>query len=266
MTAPISEAARYPDLAGKVAFVTGGASGIGLAVCELLAEQGCKVAVADIDEAAGLHVAKQLTRGGYQARFLTVDVASPGSITSAIEVLLHESGPVDIAVNCAGVMRRADVLTLGEAEWDHIIAVNLKSTFLVSRAVVPGMRRKGGGAIVNVASGWGLVGGKQAAAYCAAKGGVVLLSKAMALDHGPENIRVNCVCPGDTHTPMLINEAQQLGLAADALIQAGSERPLGRIGNPREIASVITFLAASASSFMTGSVVVVDGGGLAGTM
>jgi NAD(P)-dependent dehydrogenase (short-subunit alcohol dehydrogenase family) len=121
------------------------------------------------------------------------------------------------------------------------------------------------GCIINIASGWGLVGGKRAAAYCASKGGVVLLTKAMAIDHGPDGIRVNCICPGDTDTPMLRYEAKALGLSSDALLKAATTRPLGRAGHPNEIAETVAFLASPSSSFITGTAVVVDGGSLAGS-
>jgi NAD(P)-dependent dehydrogenase (short-subunit alcohol dehydrogenase family) len=128
------------------------------------------------------------------------------------------------------------------------------------------MTEVGGGVIINISSGWGLVGGKSAAAYCASKGAVVLLTKAMALDHGFQNIRVNCICPGDTDTPMLQSEAIELGIAYDQLVKESiNDRPLGRIGTPMDIAQAVLFLASNSSAFITGSVLVVDGGGLAGS-
>jgi NAD(P)-dependent dehydrogenase (short-subunit alcohol dehydrogenase family) len=126
------------------------------------------------------------------------------------------------------------------------------------------MRQAGGGSIINTASGWGLVGGPRAAAYCASKGAVVLLTKAMAIDHGSDNIRVNCICPGDTDTPMLRSEAQQLGQPAEGYLAQAARRPLGRVGRPEEIAQAALYLASDASSFVTGTSLVVDGGGLAG--
>jgi NAD(P)-dependent dehydrogenase (short-subunit alcohol dehydrogenase family) len=140
--------------------------------------------------------------------------------------------------------------------------VNAKSVYLVSKHAIPVMQA--GGSIINVASGWGLVGGPQAAAYCASKGAVVLLTKAMAIDCGPTGIRVNCLCPGDTDTPMLRDEARQLGLAEAVFLTQSARRPLGRIGTPLEIAQAALFLASDASSYMTGATLLVDGGGLAG--
>jgi NAD(P)-dependent dehydrogenase (short-subunit alcohol dehydrogenase family) len=144
------------------------------------------------------------------------------------------------------------------------MAVNVKSVFLLSQCAIPVMARAGGGVIINMASGWGLVGGRKAAAYCASKGAVVLLTKAMALDHGQQNIRVNCVCPGDTDTPMLRNEARQLGESEDDFLAEAAQRPLQRIGRPEDIAQAVLYLASDVSSFVTGTALVVDGGGLAG--
>jgi NAD(P)-dependent dehydrogenase (short-subunit alcohol dehydrogenase family) len=145
------------------------------------------------------------------------------------------------------------------------MSVNAKSIFLMSRQVIPIMAKAGGGSIINTASGWGLAGGRRAAVYCASKGAVVLLTKAMAIDHGPQNIRVNCICPGDTDTGMLRNEAQQLGEREDLFLAQSARRPLGRIGKPEEIAQTALYLASDASSFVTGTALVVDGGGLAGS-
>jgi NAD(P)-dependent dehydrogenase (short-subunit alcohol dehydrogenase family) len=143
------------------------------------------------------------------------------------------------------------------------MAVNVKSIFLLSRLVVPIMVKAGGGAIINMASGWGLAGGARAAAYCASKGAVVLLTKAMAIDHGRQHIRVNCLCPGDTDTGMLRHEARQLGENEDHFLSESARRPLGRVGKPEEIAQAALYLASDAASFVTGTALVVDGGGLA---
>lgn len=145
------------------------------------------------------------------------------------------------------------------------MAVNVKSIFLMSRLVIPVMAKSSGGSIINTASGWGIAGGGKAAAYCASKGAVVLLTKAMAIDHGGQNIRVNAICPGDTNTAMLRNEAAQLGEAEARFIAEGAKRPLGRLGRPEEIARAALYLASDESSFVTGTTLVVDGGGLAGT-
>jgi NAD(P)-dependent dehydrogenase (short-subunit alcohol dehydrogenase family) len=156
------------------------------------------------------------------------------------------------------------VLDLSEEDWDRVMAVNVKAIYLLSREVIPHMQKAGGGAIVNTSSGWGLAGGAKAAVYCASKGAVVLLTKAMAIDHGPQKIRVNCICPGDTDTPMLREEARQLGVENSRFFAESAKRPLGRAGTPEEIAQAVLYLASDASSFVTGTALVVDGGGLAG--
>ena len=141
--------------------------------------------------------------------------------------------------------------------------MTLKSIYLLSREVIPHMIRNGGGSIINTGSGWSLKGGPRAASYCAAKGGVLNLTRAMAIDHGKHNIRVNCVCPGDVQTPMLASECAQLGEDADAFMQAAANRPLGRVGTPDDVANAVLFLASNMSGWVTGTHLVVDGGGLA---
>jgi NAD(P)-dependent dehydrogenase (short-subunit alcohol dehydrogenase family) len=181
------------------------------------------------------------------------------------ERTLREFGGIHVLFNNAGIMRRASVTELSEQDWDRVMAVNVKSIFLMSRLVIPIMAEAGGGSIINTASGWGLAGGPSAAVYCASKGAVVLLTKAMAIDHGPRKIRVNCICPGDTDTAMLRDEAQQLGAREDIFLADSARRPLGRLGKPEEIAQAALYLASDASSFVTGTALVVDGGGLAGS-
>jgi NAD(P)-dependent dehydrogenase (short-subunit alcohol dehydrogenase family) len=173
-------------------------------------------------------------------------------------------GGLDILFNNAGIIRRASVLDTTEEEWDRVMAVNVKSIFLMSKHAVPVMAQAGGGVIINTGSGWGLVGGRDAVSYCASKGAVVNMTRAMALDHGGQNIRVNCICPGDTDTPMLRDEARQLGESDEHFLAKAADRPLQRIGRPEDIAQAALYLASDASSFVTGATLVVDGGGLAG--
>ena len=251
-------------LAGKVALITGAAAGIGRAAAILFAREGATVAITDINP-AGQDVAEDVVRSGSQAIFEHADVTRAADCQRVVERTLRELGTIDILFNNAGIMRRASVVELTEADWDRVMAVNVKSIFLMSRQVVPIMVKAGGGSIINTASGWGLAGGPRAAAYCASKGAVVLLTKAMAVDHGPQKIRVNCICPGDTDTSMLRNEAQQLGSREDVFLAESARRPLGRIGRPEEIARAALYLAGDASSFVTGTALVVDGGGLAGS-
>ena len=251
-------------LAGKVALITGGASGIGRAAALLFAREGAAVAVVDLNDAGGRSVVDQIRGEGGRAIFIPCDVTQAGDCRQAVEQTVAQLGRLDVLFNNAGIIRRATVVDADEAGWDRVMAVNVKSVFLMSKYAVPVMAAAGGGAIVNTASGWGLVGGQKAAAYCASKGAVVLLTKAMALDHGPQGIRVNCICPGDTDTAMLRQEAAQLGEPVDHFLAGSAQRPLGRLGRPEEIAQAALYLASDAASFVTGAALVVDGGGTAG--
>jgi NAD(P)-dependent dehydrogenase (short-subunit alcohol dehydrogenase family) len=252
-------------LRGKVALVTGGASGIGRAVARAFASAGATVAVADNDEARGKDLMAEIRSRGADARFFPCDVTRLEQCAATADEIWETLQGLHILVNAAGVILRATVVETDEAEWDHVLDVNLKGTFLMSKVALPWMAQSGGGSIVNISSGWGLVGGRKAAAYCASKGGVILLTKAMALDHASQNIRVNCVCPGDTDTPMLRDEARQMGQPIETFLKDAADRPLGRLGTPEEVAQAVLFLAGESSNFITGTTLVVDGGGLAGT-
>jgi NAD(P)-dependent dehydrogenase (short-subunit alcohol dehydrogenase family) len=251
-------------LAGRRALITGAASGIGRAIALLFAQEGAAVAVADLDEAGGEEVVQAITVRGGQAIFILCNVAQELDCQRAISLAVDELDGLDILVNNAGIIRRTTVLDTTEEDWDQVMAVNVKSVYLLSRFAIPAMVRAGGGAIINMGSGWGLTGGRSAAAYCASKGAVVQLTRAMAIDHGPHNVRVNCVCPGDTDTPMLADEAEQLGEPRERFMAQAADRPLGRVGTPEEIARAVLYLASEEASFITGAVLVVDGGGLAG--
>jgi len=252
-------------LKGKVALITGGASGIGRATALLFAREGAAVSIVDVNEPEGRAVAQKIIDDGGQAIFVRCDVTKAADCQLAVRQTVEKLGKLNILFNNAGIIRRASVLETSEEEWDRIMATNVKSVFLLSKYVIPIMAKASGGVIVNTASGWGMVGGPKAASYCASKGAVVLLTKAMALDHAAQNIRVNCICPGDTDTPMLRSEAKQLGKPEEQFLFESARRPLGRIGKPEEIAQAALFLASDASSFITGTVLVVDGGGLAGS-
>jgi NAD(P)-dependent dehydrogenase (short-subunit alcohol dehydrogenase family) len=254
------------QLAEKVALITGGASGIGRATALLFARQGAAIALADVNADAGLRVAEEIIEAGGRAFFERVDVTRAADCQRLAKRTIREFGRVDILFNNAGIIRRATVLELTEDDWDRVMAVNVKSIYLLSREVIPVMQKAGGGTIINTASGWGLAGGAKAAVYCASKGAVVLLTKAMAIDHGQQKIRVNCICPGDTDTDMLREEAKQLGEENSRFLAESAKRPLGRVGSPEEIAQAALYLATNASSFVTGTALVVDGGGLAGSV
>jgi NAD(P)-dependent dehydrogenase (short-subunit alcohol dehydrogenase family) len=250
-------------LHGKIALITGAASGIGRASALLFANESAAVAMVDLNHEKGMEVAAEIVAGGRRAIAIAADVTSETDCRRAIETVVREFGGLHILFNNAGIIRRATVLETSEADWDRLLDVNVKSVFLLSRLAIPVMAAGGGGSIVNSASGWGLAAGPMAAAYCASKGAVVQLTRAMAIDHGAQNIRCNCVCAGDTDTPMLREEARQLGQSETEFRNEASRRPLGRVGTAEEIARAAMYLASDASKFTTGTTLVVDGGGLA---
>jgi NAD(P)-dependent dehydrogenase (short-subunit alcohol dehydrogenase family) len=251
------------SLTGKTAIVTGGASGIGFATAQLLAEEGAAVVVADINEAQGKQAEQKINAVGGRAIFVSCNVAHAADCQHAVQTAVETFGRLDILFNNAGIIRRADVIGTTEDEWDRVMDVNVKSIFLMSKYAVPEIAKQGGGAIVNTGSGWGIKGGRNAVSYCASKGAVVNMTRAMAIDHGPQNIRVNCICPGDTDTPMLRNEARQLGQAEEKFLAEAKERPLNRYAQPVEIAQAVLYLVSDAASYVTGAVLAVDGGGTA---
>ncbi|WP_408008121.1 SDR family NAD(P)-dependent oxidoreductase [Pseudalkalibacillus sp. A8] len=254
----------YFQLKDKVSVITGAASGIGLATAELLAEVGSKVVLLDIDEEKGSIATQNFQEKGYHAQFLRCNVTSRKECQQAAGHVEKTYGRVDVLFNNAGVIRRKSVVDLDEKDWDLTIDVSLKGIYLLSKYIIPIMVKTGGGSIINTGSGWGVKGGDQAAAYCAAKAGVINLSNAMAIDHGSHNIRVNCICPGDTDTPLLREESRQLQLDENTFLRDSSkDRPLARLGTPHDIAKAVLFLASDLSSWVTGTKLVVDGGGLA---
>jgi len=251
------------SLEGKTAMVTGAASGIGRGIAFRLAEMGAAVALLDIDETGGMSTLVEIQNRGAAAVFLKCDVRSPADCRGAAETAVERWKKVDILCNSAGIAIRKDVVELTEDQWDRSLDVTLKGIYLLSHQVIPHMIRAGGGSIINIGSGWSLKGGPKAAAYCAAKGGTVNLTRAMAIDHGKHNIRVNCVCPGDVDTPMLRSECAQLGDEFPVFMREAANRPLARVGTPQDIANAVLFLASPMSSWITGTALVVDGGGLA---
>jgi NAD(P)-dependent dehydrogenase (short-subunit alcohol dehydrogenase family) len=250
-------------LQNKVALITGGTSGIGETTAVLFAKEGAKVAITGRDEKRGRNVAERIVKDGGNAIFLRSDVRRAEECIRTVEETLRAFGHLDILFNNAGVFYPHTILECTEEEWDLQMDINLKGTFLMSKAALPHMIEQRRGVIINNSSGWGIAGGDAAVAYCASKGGVVLLTKAMAIDHGRQGIRVNCICPGDVDTPMLPEDARMRGLKWEDYLAGCANRPLGRIGTTDEIANAALFLASDDSSFMTGAALVVDGGGLA---
>jgi len=250
-------------LANQCALITGGTSGIGEATALLFSREGAQVAVTGRDEGRGQRVVETIEKGGGRAIFVRADVRKAADCQHAVAETVKAFGRVHILFNNAGIFYPHDTLACSEEEWDEQIDINLKGVFLMSKAALPGMIALGRGVIINNSSGWGIVGGDKAVAYCASKGGVVLMTKAMAIDHGRQGIRVNCICPGDVETPMLPVDAKMRGLKWEDYLASCANRPLGRIGTVDEIAKAVLFLATDDSSFMTGAALIVDGGGTA---
>jgi NAD(P)-dependent dehydrogenase (short-subunit alcohol dehydrogenase family) len=239
-------------ISDKVAVVTGAAGGIGAAVCRRLAADGFTVACLDLREAD----AKQAAAGLPGAIGLGVDVRDAAAVAAAGETVRSQLGAPWLLVNVAGVFSIQPITELAEAEWDRLLDTNLKGPFLTCREFLPGMIAAGDGCIVNVASTAGVRGGRRRAAYCASKGGLVLLTRSLAIDHGPDGVRVNCVCPGLIDTEM----ADWIRTDEEALAQWATTIPARRIGTPGDIAEVISFLASPGGGYLHGAVLMADGG------
>ncbi len=252
-------------MAERVALVTGAASGIGAAVAARLAADGCAVTVVD-REAAGLDetVARIAVTGG-RAHVVAADLSEPDAADQAVAACVEVFGRLDVLVPAAGITRRNTATETSDEEWQTVIDIDLTAVFRCCRAAIAVMRDQGGGAIVTLGSAWGVVAGPKTVAYAAAKGGVVNLTRALAIDHGPDGIRANCVCPGDIDTPLLREEMRLVGLDPESELTASAAgRPVGRVGRPEDVAAAVAFLGSAESGYITGTTLIIDGGWLAG--
>ncbi|HMR62770.1 MAG TPA: SDR family oxidoreductase [Anaerolineae bacterium] len=243
------------NFTGQVALITGAASGMGEATAREFAAAGGQVVIVDCNEARANQVALDLKASPP----VVGDVSDPAFCNRAVELTHERHGRLDVLVNAAGIIVRASGAETSDEQWQRILGVNLSGVFFMSRAAIAVMKRQGKGAIVNFGSIWGDVGAAGVAAYCATKGGVHLLTKAMALDHAQEGIRINAVCPGEVNTPMLQSERQE-PVTPELMQRLADTVPMGRLAEPIEIARVVLFLASDAASYMTGSLVTVDAG------
>ena len=241
----------------QVAIITGAGSGIGRATAILFAKEGASVIIAARGD-NGKDTESMIKERGGKALFIKTDVRKESSVKAMVAKAVKAFGKVDILVNNAGILKGSDVTQTDESLWDEILDTNLKGTFLCSKHTIPFMRKHARGRVVNVASELGITGAPGLAAYCASKGAVINLTKAMALDYARVGIRVNCVSPGPIDTPML----QRMGKVENF----GKMTPMGRAGMPSEVAQVILFLASDESSYVTGANYSVDGGDTAGTI
>lgn len=244
----------------KVALVTGAGSGIGLAVTHRLASDGYSVMASGRDRARIEKLAFDLP----SVRNWVGDLTSTKACDDLVAACVKVFGRLDVLVNNAGIYHLANAEETSDSIWQQTIAINLTAPFLLSRAAMPQLR-KNKGAIINIASDWGLVGGRNAVAYCASKGGLVLMSKAMALDHADEGVRINAVCPGDVETPMLYRSGAVNGLdEKSALREANASSRTGRVTTPVEVAALVAFLASEQAAQITGAAIPIDGGNTAG--
>lgn len=247
-------------LEGKVAIVTGSASGLGRAISILFAQEGARVVGADIDVDGGRETVAMIEEAGGTGMFVETDVTQAAACQRMVQAAVEAYGGVNVLVNNAGVEIRGGVLSLTEDEWDQMLAVDLKSIFLCSKAAIPEMLKVGGGSIVNLASVLSFDVIPERAAYCAAKAGAIHLSKSIALDYGPQGIRCNALAPGAFHTPLLEQSMIDSGDYEGTKAVLSGKSVFGRMGEHVELARAALFLASDDSSFVTGSVLNCDGG------
>jgi len=246
-------------LQNKIAVITGAGSGIGRAVALTFAKEGAKVVVADWAEKGGQETVEMVKRADGEAVFIKTDVSQASDIEKMVETCLENFGRVDILINNAGILKMGPLHQTSEEDWDAVIDVNLKGVFLASKKVIPEMLKQGQGKIVNVASVAGLAGFENLGPYCASKGGIIALTREMALEYAKNKINVNCIAPG------VIKTAMTKGMLDDSATRQGLEAqtPYPRLGEPEDIAMAALYLASDESNFITGEILVVDGGFIA---
>jgi NAD(P)-dependent dehydrogenase (short-subunit alcohol dehydrogenase family) len=244
------------DFKGKTALITGGASGMGAACAREFASAGANVVIVDLNGPLAKTVAAEI---GAQEPIIG-DVSDSSFCNRAVQTVLARHGRLDILVNCAGIIHRADAMDTSDENWRRVMAVNVDGVFFMSRTAIAPMKKKGRGVIINFGSIWGGVGAAGVVAYCASKGAVHNLTRAMALDHVKDGIRINAVCPGEVNTPMLASGRATPPTAEDLKKLGETMVPMGRLADPVEIAHVVLFLASDGASYMTGSMVTVDAG------
>lgn len=241
-------------LQGKVAFITGFGSGLGQSIAVMFAREGAAVAGTSTTAAKGVKTVGLIEAFGGRARFSAGDVANTREMKALIDDTVACFGGLDIVVNSAGVRTNGSISEITEADWNRTLDTNLKSVFVVSRLAIPEMKKRGGGVILNIAARSGMLGQGGRAAYCASKGGMVTLTEAMAMDHAKDKIRVNCICPGPTRTPMVDTSTPE------KLARYNTRVPLGRIGEPEDVAYAAVYLASDEASMVTAAILPVDGG------
>jgi NAD(P)-dependent dehydrogenase (short-subunit alcohol dehydrogenase family) len=247
-------------LAGKVAVVTGGARGIGRAIVEKLAQEGARVSFLDVDEAGGAATARELDAPRHSVSFARADVTREDEVNTAIQQVIRRDGGLDVLVNNAGVNAYFDATAMTEGEWDAVFAVDLKGAWLCCKQALPAMKRGGGGSIVNIASIHATLTMAGMFPYAAAKAGLVGLTRSLALDYAPANIRVNAVLPGWTRTRLVEEWFRRQPDPAEAERRVLAVHPLGRLTTPMEVANLVAFVASDEGSAITGATLAVDGG------
>jgi NAD(P)-dependent dehydrogenase (short-subunit alcohol dehydrogenase family) len=243
------------DFTGKVAIITGAASGMGAATAREFSAAGGQVVIVDRNGELAAQVAAEIKAGPP----VVGNVGDSAFCQEAVKTTLERHGRLDVLVNAAGIIVRADALNTSDEQWQRVLNVNVSGVFYMSRAAVAVMKQQGQGAIVNFGSIWGEVGAAGVVAYCASKGAVHQITRAMALDHVRDGIRINAVCPGEVNTPMLQSERSE-PVTPELMARLAASVPLGRLAEPVEIARVVLFLASDAASYMTGAMVNVDAG------